>query len=174
MSRPVDDHCQGLEAPTARNMKAGAVCFAPTARDMKASALCFAPTARDMKARGTLLRANGARYESQGHSASRQRREMKARGTLLRANGARDESQGQARSASPLVTRNSREQGLKGRNKFRQLRPFRAGIFFCFLPGATRFALAPGFHISRRWGEAECPRLSCCAPLALSRQSRLP
>ena len=92
----------------------------------------------------------------------------------LRAKGARYESQGQARSASPLVITNTRDQGLKGRNKFRQLRPFRAGIFFCFLPGATRFALAPGFHISRRWREAECPRLSYLAPLALSRQSRLP
>jgi len=25
----------------------------------------------------------------------------------------------------------------------------------CWLPGATRFALAPGYHISRLWREAE-------------------
>ena len=28
---------------------------------------------------------------------------------------------------------------------------FRAGAFDCCIPGATRFALAPGFHIPRLW-----------------------
>src|SRR6185295_16132381 len=44
------------------------------------------------------------------------------------------------------------KQHLKGRNIHRLLRPFRAGPRLgCRLPGATRFALAPGFHIPRRW-----------------------
>ena len=56
------------------------------------------------------------------------------------------------RSASPLVPSPHEHQGLKGRNIHRLLRPFRAGPRLgCRLPGATRFALAPGFHIPRRW-----------------------
>jgi hypothetical protein len=31
------------------------------------------------------------------------------------------------------------------------LRPFRARTSFEFIPGATRFALAPGYHIARLW-----------------------
>jgi hypothetical protein len=38
--------------------------------------------------------------------------------------------------------------GLKGRNI---LRPVRAGCVRFAIPGATRFALAPGFHIPRLW-----------------------
>ena len=70
------------------------------------------------------------------------------------AEGAKYYSQGQARSASPLVMQEPRRRGLKGRNIHRLLRPFRAETLDCRLPGATRFALAPGFYMSRRWREA--------------------
>ena len=39
----------------------------------------------------------------------------------------------------------------EGPQYHKQLRPFRARMFGLFLPGATRFALAPGYHIPRRW-----------------------
>src|SRR5215213_7415538 len=54
------------------------------------------------------------------------------------------------RSASPLGSTPTKGLGLKGRNTDR-IRPFRAGSEFYSLPGATRFALAPGFYISRPW-----------------------
>ena len=40
---------------------------------------------------------------------------------------------------------------LKGRNIFR---PFRPDYVYCIKPGATRFALAPGFYIPRLWRSA--------------------
>src|SRR5829696_3518083 len=70
------------------------------------------------------------------------------------ANGARYKSQGQARSASPLVTNQNSDPALKGRNTVR-ISAFQAQTFrFCTYQGRRaplRFALAPGFYISRRW-----------------------
>src|SRR5215204_1090162 len=52
------------------------------------------------------------------------------------------------RSASPLVSTQRKGLGLKGRN----ISPFSGlDLNFDSLPGATRFALAPGFHIPRLW-----------------------
>jgi hypothetical protein len=61
-------------------------------------------------------------------------------------------AQGKREARRPGLPRAREEQGLKGRNNADQLRPFRAGIVLkiCY-PGATRFALAPGYHIPRRW-----------------------
>jgi hypothetical protein len=68
----------------------------------------------------------------------------------VRPNGAEYESQGQARSASPLESNQKIFSPEKGviTSVFRPFRPW-----YCVLvvPGATRFALAPGFHIPRRW-----------------------
>src|SRR5829696_3824297 len=66
------------------------------------------------------------------------------------AKGAGYESQGQARSASPLVTRSMQDQGLKGRNRC-SITPFQGWVSLIRVPGATRCALAPGFHIPRLW-----------------------
>src|SRR5215212_343832 len=68
------------------------------------------------------------------------------------ANGARYKSQGQARSEAERVApgKYTNERFRPERPKYR-IRPFRAGSEFDSLPGATRFALAPGFYISRRW-----------------------
>jgi hypothetical protein len=56
------------------------------------------------------------------------------------------------RSASPLVAKRAKYQGLKGRNISHRITPFQGWrCFLILLPGATRFALAPGFHIPRRW-----------------------
>src|SRR5215203_4103129 len=67
------------------------------------------------------------------------------------AKGAGYESQGQARSASPLVMQ-SAPSGLKGRNRC-SITPFQGWVSLIRVPGATRCALAPGFHIPRlrRW-----------------------
>src|SRR5215204_1078761 len=52
------------------------------------------------------------------------------------------------RSASPLVSTQRKGLRLKGRN----ISPFSGlDLNFDSLPGATRFALAPGFHIPRLW-----------------------
>src|SRR5678816_3806159 len=71
------------------------------------------------------------------------------------ANGARYESQGQARSASPLVRNNKAYAALKGRNSWCVFRPFRPRsrvvLVYQGRRAPLRFALAPGFHISRRW-----------------------
>src|SRR6185436_20561717 len=56
------------------------------------------------------------------------------------------------RSTSPLVNHQKARRGLKGRNNSSRhlFRPFRPRPRFCgTYPGATRFALAPGFHIPR-------------------------
>jgi len=67
------------------------------------------------------------------------------------AEGAEYESQGQARSASPLV-KTKKVLALKRRNSLVCMSALQASNSFCYsLPGATRFALAPGFHISRLW-----------------------
>jgi len=65
------------------------------------------------------------------------------------AEGAEYESQGQARSASPLVTQQTTGPRPERPKYYYAL----SGLMsVCWLlPGATRFALAPGFHISRRW-----------------------
>ena len=60
-------------------------------------------------------------------------------------------ARGKREARRPWSSKKPRDQGLKGRNTYRQLRPFRAGCVICLIPGATRFALAPGFHIPRRW-----------------------
>ena len=40
--------------------------------------------------------------------------------------------------------------GPKGRNNYRRITPLQGSIsFIVYGPGATRFALAPGYHISR-------------------------
>ena len=71
------------------------------------------------------------------------------------AEGAEYESQGQARSASPLVSDNQTIPALKGRNLAGVISAFQASNV-CG-PGnqgrraPLRFALAPGFHIPRRW-----------------------
>src|SRR5215216_6942896 len=70
------------------------------------------------------------------------------------ANGARYKSQGQARSEAERVA-----PGKYTNERFRPERPKYARYYalsgldlnFDSLPGATRFALAPGFYISRPW-----------------------
>src|SRR5215212_8817057 len=70
------------------------------------------------------------------------------------ANGATYKSQGQARSEAERVA-----PGKYTNERFRPERPKYARYYapsgqdlnFDSLPGATRFALAPGFYISRRW-----------------------
>jgi hypothetical protein len=46
------------------------------------------------------------------------------------------------RARRPWLSTSKRGQGLKGRNKRRRIRPFRAESLVNSLPGATRFALA--------------------------------
>jgi len=70
------------------------------------------------------------------------------------ANGAEYESQGQARSASPLEKDNQPVRALKGRNLFGYFGLSGLDIVWSVVPGATRCALAPGFHIPRRWRSA--------------------
>ena len=72
-------------------------------------------------------------------------------------------------SASPLVKSPKSGPGLKGRNERRRITRFqRYTHIWILLPGATRFALAPGYHIPRRWrcvmSNSHCVRE---APLAL-------
>jgi len=105
--------------------------------------------------------AKGANFSAR--SEQRQRREFfsaqrtapKARIFQRAANsakGAKYDSQGQARSASPLVQFPESDPGLKGRNKRRTISAFQASTLSLLCdPGATRFALAPGYHISRLW-----------------------
>jgi len=52
---------------------------------------------------------------------------------MLRANGARYDSQGQARSASPLVVRTTRDRGLKGRNTRPHITPLQSSNGFLLL-----------------------------------------
>jgi hypothetical protein len=96
------------------------------------------------------------------------------------AEGAQYESQGQARSeasASPMGScPKNNGQGLKGRNKCRRISPFQGWLpNLIVLPGATRFALAPGYHIARLW---RClilrafAAVSYCAPLPRSHIAR--
>jgi hypothetical protein len=59
--------------------------------------------------------------------------------------------QGRRASRLPLGLFNMRRSGLKGRNICGVLRPFQGSVHFDYVPGATRFALASGFHISRLW-----------------------
>jgi hypothetical protein len=60
---------------------------------------------------------------------------------------------------------NMRRSGLKGRNIHAYCALSGLGGISICVPGATRFALAPGFHISRLW---RCiTSLSYLAPLAL-------
>src|SRR6202008_3028917 len=75
----------------------------------------------------------------------------KCRYTNQSANGAQYDSQGQARSASPLVCGNCKLRRPE-RPKYDRYYALSGlhGLFICY-PGATRFALAPGYHISRRW-----------------------
>jgi len=76
-----------------------------------------------------------------------------ANGASNSANGAEYDSQGQAQSASPLVLGVVRDQGLKGRNRAPQFRPFRAGIDL--------------LSVTRGDALRACPWLSYSAPLAL-------
>jgi hypothetical protein len=39
----------------------------------------------------------------------------------------------------------------EGPKYLRRITPFQGWVHFDCVPGATRFALAPGFHISRLW-----------------------
>src|ERR1041385_9573515 len=74
------------------------------------------------------------------------------------AEGAKYESQGQARSASPLVKSHQtrlRPEGPNYRVPYYAL--FRADALLILLPGATRFALAFGYHIPRLWRFYACP-----------------
>ena len=70
------------------------------------------------------------------------------------ANGAKYESQGQARSEAERVAPGNRQSNvpaLKGRNSL-PISAFQASIWgYVWYPRATRFALALGFYISRRW-----------------------
>ena len=79
------------------------------------------------------------------------------------------------RSASPLDQLHKMRRSPE-RAKYRPPYFALSGLdaLFILLPGATRFALAPGFHISRRWRSGlrraslrACPWLSYSAPLAL-------
>jgi hypothetical protein len=75
------------------------------------------------------------------------------------AKGAQYESQGQARSEAsaspPDQYPNRGNAALKGRNTVVHISAFQAStLLLLSQPGATRslrFALAPGFHIPRRW-----------------------
>jgi len=49
----------------------------------------------------------------------------------------------------PWLTTQKKDRGLKGRNNIPPFQGCRA--FFISDPGATRFALAPGCYIPRRW-----------------------
>src|ERR1051326_5943548 len=96
-----------------------------------------APKARNMKARG---RCREARQVN--HSAE----------------GAKYESQGQARSASPLVKSHQTRLRPEGPNyRVPYYAVFRADALLILLPGATRFALAPSYHIPRLWRFYACP-----------------
>jgi hypothetical protein len=72
---------------------------------------------------------------------------------------------------SPLVTSTKECRGLKGRNLHNRITPFQGSFASWEIhPGATRFALAPGYHISRLWrcsDKSGLAWLSYPAPLAL-------
>src|ERR1700752_682494 len=66
------------------------------------------------------------------------------------AEGAQYDSQGQARSASPLVRNNKIRKSTESAEYRRYYSAsFRATNHLHVYPGATRFALAPGYHIPR-------------------------
>ncbi len=67
--------------------------------------------------------------------------------------GATDGSQGQARSAQPLGNSPSDPHPEGVRDFIPVCRPSGAQIFLDGLPGAARFALAPGYHLSPLRGE---------------------
>ena len=83
------------------------------------------------------------------------------------AEGAKYDSQGQARSASPLVTNNQ----IYTSPERAELRPYfgPSGLTFVlpFVPGATRVALAPGYHSPRRWRSVEANLRRIVATLLL-------
>jgi hypothetical protein len=65
------------------------------------------------------------------------------------AKGAKYDSQGQARSASPLVIGNQLKRALKVRNIVAIITLFQSfTVVYARDPGATRFALAPGYRES--------------------------
>ncbi|HSE18800.1 MAG TPA: hypothetical protein VLB46_17210 [Pyrinomonadaceae bacterium] len=106
--------------------------------------------------RPTFENASGAEYES--------------------ANGAEYDSQGQARSEAERVapgyakTTRSRPEGPKYTEA---ITPFQGwNVCLVFLPGATRFALAPGFHIPRRW-RCHIPRRWRSGPIFCAEPSKL-
>src|ERR1700741_1865764 len=72
------------------------------------------------------------------------------------ANGAQYDSQGQARSASPLVcdTCKLRRPERPKYDTYYALSGLHGLLIF--YPGATRFALASGYHIARRWRSDSC------------------
>ena len=61
-------------------------------------------------------------------------------------------ARGKREARRPWLSSSMNDRGLKGRNMTTGITPFQGcrGFLFCY-PGATRFALAPGYHISRRW-----------------------
>jgi hypothetical protein len=78
-------------------------------------------------------------------------------------------ARGKREARRPWLNSHNKSGGLKGRNS---ITPFQGcAAFFILLPGATRFALAPGYHIPRlrRWVSYFDLRhwLSYGAPLAL-------
>jgi len=88
------------------------------------------------------------------------------------AEGAKYDSQGQVRSeaehVAPGLNIKEARRGLKGRNSCRCITPF-SGLNALFLlhdPGATRFALAPGYHIPRlrRSDTLLCQRVNAALP----------
>ena len=83
-------------------------------------------------------------------------------------------ARGKREARRPWLVTPKKGQGLKGRNI---IPPFQGlTLFFILLPGATRYALAPGYNIPRRWRSlvhvhiravgAACPTF-ISAPLAL-------
>jgi len=67
--------------------------------------------------------------------------------------GAAEGSQGQARSAQPLDPLRMLTEPWKGDRKPSVFyRPYRAGEFYLFDPGAARSALAPGYLLPPRRG----------------------
>ena len=103
--------------------------------------------------RGTYLAGNvPSVVEAPKGNAQNEGEEGQQRQGMLRrassAKGAEYESQGQARSASPLVHESKLTQPCKGVIYFG---PSGLMAYCVRRPGATRFALAPGFHIPRLW-----------------------
>jgi hypothetical protein len=101
----------------------------------------------------------------------RQRREIREQGRRasprakaqdVGAPTARDKkARGKREARRPWLRKKPPDSGLKGRNNTGYFALSGLDMFLLLLPGATRFALAPGFHISRRWRSGISPLALC-------------